>query len=96
MCICPLQPDLWREKRKSDEGQEHPEVLLPVLDVVPHPHHEGLKDGLLIGDIDVIAGQQFNDLSRGEQQELLVLNDLQKVFLEDRGDVEERQIIISH
>lgn len=60
-----------------------------MLDVVPHPHHEGLKDGLLVGDVDVIAGQQFNNLRRGEQQELLVLNDLQKVFLEDRGDVEE-------
>lgn len=60
-----------------------------MLDIVPHPHHQGLKDCFLVGDVDVVAGEQLNNLSRGEQQELLVLNDLQKVFLEDRGDVEE-------
>ncbi|TNN81934.1 hypothetical protein EYF80_007842 [Liparis tanakae] len=73
-------------KRQTDEGEEHPKVLLSVLDIVPHPHHQSFKDGLLIGDIDFIAGEQLNYLSRGEQQELLVLNDLQEVFLEGRGD----------
>lgn len=80
---------LWRKKRQSDEGEKHPEVLLSMLDFVPHPHHQSLKDGFLIGDIDVITGEQLNNLSRGEQQELLVLNDLQEVFLEHRGDVRE-------
>lgn len=80
---------LWGKKRQADEGQQHPEVLLSMLDVVPHPHHQSLEDRFLVGDIDVIAGEQLNDLSRGEQQELLVLNDLQEVFLEHRGDVEE-------
>lgn len=61
-----------------------------MLDVVPHPHHQSLEDRFLVGDVDVIAGEQLNDLSRGEQQELLVLNDLQEVFLEHRGDMEER------
>lgn len=60
-----------------------------MLDIVSHPHHQGLKDCFLVGDVDVVAGEQLNNLSRGEQQELLVLNDLQKVFLEDRGDMEE-------
>lgn len=59
-----------------------------MLYIVPHPHHQGLKDCFLVGDVDVVAGEQLNNLSRGEQQELLVLNDLQKVFLEDRGDVQ--------
>lgn len=83
----PLCTHLWRKKRQSDEGQKHPEVLLSMLDIIPHPHHQSLKDGLLIGDIDVITGEQLNNLSRGEQQELLVLNDLQEVFLEHRRDV---------
>lgn len=61
-----------------------------MLDVVPHPHHQSLEDRFLVRDIDVITGEQLNDLSRGEQQELLVLNDLQEVFLQHRGDVEER------
>lgn len=60
-----------------------------MLDIVPHPHHQGLKDCFLVWDVDVVAGEQLDNLSRGEQQELLVLNDLQKVFLEDRGNVEE-------
>lgn len=60
-----------------------------MLDIVPHPHHQSLEDGFLIGDIDVIAGEQLNNLRRGEQQELLVLNDLQEVFLEQRGDGKE-------
>lgn len=77
---------LWRKKRQTDEGEEHPKVLLSVLDIVPHPHHQSLEYGLLIGDIDLIAGEQLNNLSRGEQQELLVLNDLQEVILERRGD----------
>lgn len=89
--LWPLHPlsHLRREERQADEGEEHPEVLLPMLDVVAHPHHQSLEDGLLVGDVDVIAGEQLNNLSRGEQQELLVLNDLQEVFLEHRGDVEE-------
>lgn len=75
---------LWRKKRQSDEGEKHPEVLLSVLDIVAHPHHQSLKNGFLIWDVDVITGEQFNNVSRGEQQELLVLNDLQEVFLEHR------------
>lgn len=90
-----LLSHLWRKKRQADEGEKHPEVLLPMLDIVPHPHHQSLKDGFFIGDVNVIAGKQLNNLSRGEQQELLVLNDLQEVFLEHRGD-RRRQIIISH
>lgn len=74
-------PHLWREKRQSDEGQKQPQVLLSVLDVVAHPHHQGLENGLLVGDVDVITGKQLNYLRRGEQQKLLVLNDLQEVFL---------------
>lgn len=86
--LLPLYPlsHLWRKKRQADEGKKHPEVLLSMLDVVSHPHHQSLEDGLLVGDVDVIAGEQLDNLSRGEQQELLVLNDLQEVFLEHRGD----------
>lgn len=79
-----LLSHLWRKKRQSDEGEKHPEVLLSVLDIVAHPHHQSLKNGFLIGDVDVITGEQFNNVSCGEQQELLVLNDLQEVFLEHR------------
>lgn len=87
----PLYPPshLWRKQRQADEGEKHPEVLLSMLDIIAHPHHQSLEDGFLFGHVDVIAGEQLNDLSRGEQQELLVLNDLQEVFLEHRGDVEE-------
>lgn len=76
-----LLPHLWRKKRQSDKGQKHAEVLLSILDIVAHPHHQGLKDGFLIWDVDFITGEQLNDLCSGEQQELLVLNDLQEVFL---------------
>lgn len=76
-----LLPHLWRKKRQSDEGQKQPEVLLSVLDVMAHPHHQGLENGFLVGDVDVITGEQLHYLGRGEQQKLLVLNDLQEVFL---------------
>lgn len=87
----PLYPQshLRRKKRQTDEGKKDPKVLLSMLDIVPHPHHQSLEDGFLIGDVDVIAREQLNNLSCGEQQELLVLNDLQEVFLEHRGDIEE-------
>lgn len=77
-------PHLWRKKRQSDKGQKQPEVLLSILDIVAHPHHQGLKNGFLIWDVDVITGEQLNYLCSGEQQELLVLNDLQEVFLTHR------------
>lgn len=73
--------DLWRKKRQANIRQKPSEVLLSMLDVVSHPHHQGLKDGLLIRHVDVITGQQLNYLIRGEKKKLLVLNDLQKVFL---------------
>lgn len=76
-----LLPHLWRKKRQSDKGQKQPEILLSILDVVAHPHHQGLKNGFLIWDIDVITGEQLNYLCGREQQELLVLNYLQEVFL---------------
>lgn len=79
-----LLPHLWRKKRQSDKGQKQPEVLLSILDVVAHPHHQGLKNGFLIWDVDVITGEQLNYLCGGEQQKLLVLNDLQEVVLARR------------
>lgn len=80
-----LLPHLWRKKRQSDKGQKQPEVLLSILDVVAHPHHQGLENGFLVGDVDVITGEQLNYLRGGEQQKLLVLNDLQEVFLAHGG-----------
>lgn len=74
-------PHLWRKKRQSDKGQKQPKVLLSILDVVAHPHHQGLKNGFLIWDVDVITREELNYLCGGEQQELLVLNDLEEVFL---------------
>lgn len=60
-----------------------------MLDIVPHPHHQSLENCLLVWNVDVIAGEQLNNLRRGEQEKLLILNDLQEVFLEQRGDTEE-------
>lgn len=62
---------------------------MSILDIIPHPHHQSLEDRLFIRNIDVIAGEQLNNFSCGEQQELLVLNDLEEVFLEHCGDAEE-------
>lgn len=80
---------LWRKKRKADVREQNPEVLLSMLDIKSHPHHQSLKNCFFIWNVDVIAGEQFNNLSRGKQQELLVLNDLQEMLLEQRGDTEE-------
>lgn len=62
---CPL-PHLWRKKRQSDKGQKQPKVLLSILNIVAHPRHQGLKNGFLIWDVDVITGEQLNYLSGGE------------------------------
>lgn len=56
-----------------------------MLDIIPHPHHQSLKNSFFVWNVDVITGKQLNNLSRGEQQELLVLNDLQEVFLRTDG-----------
>lgn len=80
---------LWRKERQSDVSEEHPEVLLSMLDIVPHPHHQSLENGLFVRNIDVIAGEQLNNLCRGEQKKLLILYDLQEVFLVQKGDTEE-------
>lgn len=82
----PSCPYLWWQQGQSDVGEEHPQVPLSVLQVVPHPQHQGLENCLLIWHIDVIARQELGNFISWEQKKFLVFYYLYEVFLKIKED----------
>lgn len=56
------------------------------MEVVPHPHHQGLENCLFVRHVDVVTRQELGNFISWEQKKFLVFYYFYEVFLKIKGD----------
>lgn len=85
----PVSPSRWYlgwQQGQPDVGEKHSQVPLAVLQIVPHPHHQGLENGFFIWHVDVVARQELGNFISWEQKKFLVFYYFYEVFLKIKED----------